>query len=253
MPMRMAMSLLFLLLVSTAFSFAGTIDPSVPDQKYKDYGAKFESVVEISGTCMCDERPEPHLFIASAVVIKPNWVLTAAHVVKRAKDVKIRVAERKYEISRIIVNENFDENDVGLHDIALGYCEESINISFYPKMYDKNDEVGKVVCMGGWGVTGNFSTDHRKSDGIRRAGSNIVDRTERNCLICSASGGKKTELEFMIASGDSGGGLFLDGKLAGINSFVSADDGKANSSYGDECGHTRISLYREWIEKNTGE
>jgi secreted trypsin-like serine protease len=76
---------------------------------------------------------------------------------------------------------------------------------------------------------------------------------ERSCLICSISGGKKTELEFLIASGDSGGGLFLDGKLAGINSFVSAEDGKTNSSYGDESGHTRISLYREWIERETSE
>ena len=55
----------------------------------------------------------------------------------------------------------------------------------------------------------------------------------------------------MIGSGDSGGGLFLDGKLAGINSFVMAADGKTNSDYGDECAHTRISTYKKWIEEKT--
>jgi hypothetical protein len=41
--------------------------------------------------------------------------------------------------------------------------------------------------------------------------------------------------------------LFIENKLAGINSFVAADDGKPNSNYGDESGHTRMSLYYNWI------
>ena len=250
-PMRTAMNLLFLLLVSPALSSAGTIDPSIPDQKYKEYGSKFESVVEISGLCRCKERPEPHIFMASAVVIKPHWVLTAAHVVEKAEDVVVKVGKKEYKISKILVNEDFEQSKIGFNDIALCYSEELIEISFYPEMYDKQDEVQKVVCMSGWGMTGNFSTGATNSDGHRRAGSNIVDRIERNCLICSVEGGNKTTLEFMIASGDSGGGLFLDGKLAGINSFVSAADKDPNSSLGDECGHTRVCLYKEWIEKNT--
>ena len=232
-------------------AYAGTIDPSVPDQKYKEYGSKFECVVEISGICCCDSKKDKHKFHASAVVIDPHWIVTAAHVVKDTSDVVIKVKDKEYKISKLIVHEDFEEGQVGYHDIALGYSEEDFGLSFYPALYDKKDEVSKVVSLCGYGMTGNFSTGAVKSDGAKRAGSNIVERTERSVLVCSIDGGKKTSLEFMIGSGDSGGGLFLDGKLAGINSFVMAADGKTNSDYGDECAHTRISTYKKWIEEKT--
>jgi hypothetical protein len=87
------------------------------------------------------------------------------------------------------------------------------------------------------------------SDGKKRGGSNIIDKIDRELLVCTPSRAyNKTELEFLIGSGDSGGGLFIDGKLAGINSCVMATDGKPNSTYSDESGHTRISKYINWIE-----
>jgi secreted trypsin-like serine protease len=51
----------------------------------------------------------------------------------------------------------------------------------------------------------------------------------------------------MIAPGDSGGPLFIGRELAGINSFTMADRGPLNSREGEETGHTRVSLYLEWI------
>ena len=58
----------------------------------------------------------------------------------------------------------------------------------------------------------------------------------------------QTTLEFMICPGDSGGGLFIDNKLAGINSFIYAKDGNANANYNDSGCCTRISVYTDWIE-----
>ena len=57
----------------------------------------------------------------------------------------------------------------------------------------------------------------------------------------------KFPLEFMIAPGDSGGGMFIGNKLAGINSFLMAADKKPDGTYGDEAAFTRISLYVDWI------
>lgn len=248
--MLFCLKILFVILIFCETTIiAGTIDPSTPDSKYVDYGSKFECVVPISGMCDCNKRPEPHAYHASAVVIKPNWIVTAAHVVKGTRDVKIKIKEKEFEIKKIIINKDFSEDNLGYHDIALGYCESEFGLNFYPELYKENDELSKVVSMCGYGMTGTFSTGIKYSDGKKRAGSNIIERIERNCLICTNSGGKKTELEFMIGSGDSGGGLFLNQKLAGINSFVMADDGSPNSNYGDECGHTRVSLYVPWIER----
>ena len=56
-------------------------------------------------------------------------------------------------------------------------------------------------------------------------------------------------LEFCISPGDSGGPLFAGGKLAGVNSFTMASKGPLKSKAGEETAHTRVSLYREWINQ----
>jgi len=250
--MRIALAPLMVVL-ATSFSISGTIDPSVSDSRHVDYGQKFIHVVKLKGMCNCKKRDREHDFHASAVIISPHWALTAAHVVSSADDMVIVVGQKEYKVGTVKIHEDFDNEKIGHNDIALCYSEEDFGMDFYPEIYEGDEEVGKVVAMCGYGMTGSFSTGAVKSDSLKRAGSNMVERAERQCLVCNNMGGKKTELEFMIASGDSGGGLFLDGKLAGINSFVMADDGKPNSDYGDECAHTRVSLYADWIRKNTAE
>lgn len=227
---------------------AGTIDPNVSDQKYIEYGAKFTNVVQICGT-----YENKSLFCASAVVISPTRILTAAHVVKDAAQCYITIDNKKYCINKIICHKDFNDNEFGMNDIAIGYSEKKIDLPFYPELYEKTDEVDKVCSIAGFGLTGTFKTGAIKSDNNRRAGSNIIDKIDRHLLMCSPSPGKyrKTELEFLIASGDSGGGLFIDGKLAGINSCVIVDGQNApKSDYATEAGHTRISQHIEWIKAN---
>jgi hypothetical protein len=236
--------LLFLCLFGTAF--AGTIDPSIPDEKYIDYAKDFHYVLKL-----CGEKKDGVYYCASAVAIKPNWVLTAAHVIQPAESAFIIINDKKTKLDKIIWHKDFEENNFGFYDIALGYTSEDIGLNFYPKIYDGEDEVGKICSMAGWGVTGNFNTGAHISDGKRRAGSNKIDGIDRNLLICSPSSTKKTSLEFLISHGDSGGGLFIDGKLAGINSCVMAADKKTDSNYSDESGHTRLSLFKSWIEEQT--
>ncbi|NDC96102.1 hypothetical protein EB077_12410, partial [bacterium] len=140
------------------------------------------------------------------------------------------------------------------NDIAILILDNSLDLDIYPKLYNTNDEVGRICYMSGFGLTGDFNTGFHKDDGKRRAGSNIIDKIEKNMLICSPSlESDKTELEFLIAGGDSGGGLFINNKLAGINSCLFARDKKGDASYGDESGHTRISYHIEWIENTIKE
>jgi hypothetical protein len=235
------------LLLSTSL-LAGTIDPLTPDEKYLDYGGKFHYILNI-----CGINSEGELFNASCVAIDKNWVLTAAHVVDKVEFCGIMIDESKVLIiDEVIKHPNFD-GSVGTADIALCKIGENLGLSFYPQLYDKNDEDGKLCCISGYGFTGTFWTGQKFYDGKRRAGSNIIDRSEQDLLICSPSKSmaeKLTQLEFLISSGDSGGGLFIDGKLAGINSCVSATGRTPKSIYGDEAGHTRISKFVEWINKS---
>jgi len=242
-------SLLVAIILFASFSsFAGTIDPANSDEKHLKYGMDFKCVVQIEGLCTCGKGAD-HLFHASAVAISPNVALTAAHVVNGSDLVKIRIGESTFKALKVIVNGGFKDENVGYSDIALCVCEGDFGLDFYPDLYEDTDEVSKVVSMAGYGMTGNFSTGTNKSDKKRRAGSNIINRSERDVLVCTLED-KKTAMEFIIAPGDSGGGLFIGNKLAGINSFVMADDGKTDSDYGDECAHTRISKFIPWIREN---
>jgi secreted trypsin-like serine protease len=84
-----------------------------------------------------------------------------------------------------------------------------------------------------------------------------LDSTERSVWVCQIrrSG---SPLPYCIAPGDSGGGLWAkasDGNtvLIGVNSYTATTAKTTRSRAGEESGHTRVSLYREWIRDIAGE
>lgn len=221
----------------------GTRDPGTLDQKHIDYGAQFHSVARIS----C--RKSGKLQMASCVVIAPRTILTAAHVVDGTDDWLVTTENgEKYPLAGVICHPEYDEDVLGTKDVAIGRTAREIPLDFYPPIYATNDEVGQVVSIAGYGTTGTFSAGVNFSDGKKRGGSNTVDTVIRGMLVCSVTGGKKTSLEFLIAPGDSGGGMFIKNELCGIHSLVMCSPGQAPMSrYGDESGHTRLSEVRNWI------
>lgn len=224
---------------------AGTIDINTPDSQHINYGSKHECIVEIGG-----EYEKNTKFRASAVVFRPQWILTAAHIIKEAKNCHIRYNGEEIPILCIAHPDAYNEDKFGENDIAVGKLSKPVSLDFYPQLYTKDDEVGKTCSISGFGLTGPYQISAtRKSDGRKRAGTNTINRTENQLLICNLTD-TKTSLEFLICHGDSGGGLFIDQKIAGINSCIFSDDKILNSDINDESGHTRISLFVDWIEKS---
>jgi hypothetical protein len=242
--------LYILLLIFCAINIvnAGTIDPSVPDTKYVDYGSKFDCIGQL-----CGIYDNGTFFCGSAVVIQEHIVLTAAHVVKNYKACHVKIKDQTYDIVKVIPHPDFTNKLGDGGDIAICFVKQAIKLDFYPELYSESDELDKVCSIAGYGLTGTFITGAKKSDSKKRAGSNVIDNIYNDLLVCSISQNdkRKTALEFLIGSGDSGGGLFIGNKLAGINSCVLADDKKPDSGYSDESGHTRISKYRKWILNET--
>lgn len=241
--MKNVISGIIIVFLLSIIGYCGTIDPDTPDSKYIEYGKDFHSVVKL---CCFDGKG---LYCGSAVVIDPHWIVTAAHIVENCHSWTVTIGDDKYHIKSMVSHDDYESDKFGIADIAIGYLENPIILDYYPELYEDDDEVGKLCSISGWGFTGTFNTGTKSHDGKRRAGSNFIDKTEKQVLICSPSkpNDKITQLEFLICSGDSGGGLFIDNKLAGINSSVIGYDGKSNSTYNDESCHTRISLYRKWI------
>lgn len=240
---------------SYSYVFAGTMDPNTPDANYIAFGAKFPNVIVLTGQIPCDNPDctvKVHTQKGSAVVIRPHWVLTAAHVVLGATEHLAMVLEDtkliEYRLPLVVPHKDFDNTTFGVHDIALCYSPKKIEMEFYPALYAKDDELGKPITFAGWGAYGTFLTGATKFDDKRRAGQNKISAVVRTSLLCTPRRSGRYPLEFMIASGDSGGGMFIGNELAGINSFLMSTDSKPDGTYGDESAFTRVSLYVQWIE-----
>lgn len=242
---QIILSILFLI---PSISFSGTIDPQTPQQKYIDYGSKFKYVTRL--LCIDKEGQE---YWGSCVLIDDNHIITAAHVVESCESCYVELNDKQYLLSKVYIPKEYSSSKFGRADIALGYSENSFDLNFYPELYQSDDEDGKLCSLSGFGFTGTFLTGSKIYDDQRRAGSNFIDHIDEDLLICSPSKRNQkgfTSLEFLIASGDSGGGLFIDGKLAGIHSCIISSKGSPNSKYGEESGHTRVSKFLSWIQKN---
>ena len=233
----------------TAFSvIAGTRHPDVSDEEIVKYGNNFIHTVIIVG-----HTNDNKTFIGSGVAISKNIVLTAAHVIHNAKDgmVSIPYQKKAWKIEHAILHSDFELKNFGEYDIAILVLSGDMNFKWYPSLYEETNELDKVCSLSGYGATGTFETGISKELKPKlRAGSNIVTSKFKHLLICDASKKKETELEYLINIGDSGGPLYIENKIAGIHSGVIASDGEANGGYGDQSGHTRVSLYRDWIKRN---
>lgn len=241
-------SLIFIIVISFNVCFAGTTDPNVADSKYVAYGQKFGCVGKICGTYKNETK-----FCASAVAIDDHHVLTAAHVVSGSVSCSITFNDKEFCLEKVIVHKSFGDDKFGVGDIALCYSSKPFNLKSYPALYDKDDEVNQVSSICGFGFHGTFSSGSTKYDDKKRAGFNKIKEIMADMLICDASkpsDKNKTELEFLIASGDSGGGLFIDGSLAGINSCIMSVDRSPSGKYNEESGHTRVSKFVSWVNEN---
>ena len=248
--------LILSLIISLGLSLpaiSGTRDPSTPDSKHLAYGEKHQCVVQVKGKMgFVDKKGEKLEVTASGsgVIITKRYVLTAAHVVQKTKDPYIILDGKKIKIEWVVIPNKFAEENTGPYDIALCRLHEDAIIDFYPELYGKDDELGKLCSVAGWGMHGTWTTGTIYDDNKLRAGSNHVDPIMfHGMMVCSVQGTKsQTSLEYLIGHGDSGGGLFIDKKLAGIHSCIYTGDGNLDSSYKDYSAHTRVSIHKEWID-----
>lgn len=237
--------------IAFTLAMAGTIDPARDDSKHIEYGAKFPFVAKIT----CHEVGTGVQRAASCVLISPRCVITSAHVVHGAEKCAVTTDDgKKHEIASVTVHPEFREQGNRHGEADLAVCllagDGKFSLDFYPPLYEARDEAGKVVSIAGYGMAGTWATGAERFDGRRRAGSNVVDSVAESLLFCSIDHRRRTELEFLIASGDSGGGLFIGNALAGVNSFIMSGPGtKAKSRHGEESAHVRISTYKTWIER----
>ncbi len=236
--------ILWIFLCSSAI--AGSIHESIEDEKYLKFGEEFDCVVQLEILEM-----SPNIMsLGSGVVINNNWILTSAHGLTKANKVIATIDDMRYQSIKIIPHKKFKEYE-GKYDIALIKVPHIKKFDKFPVLNTDKDLLQRNVMISGFGLVcvANKASE-QKYDGKRRAGSNVSVDLEDHLIICEMNKEYHSELEFVLNGGDSGGGLFIKGNLAGINSCLIATDGKADGSYGDRCGHTRVDLFLDWIREN---
>ncbi|MBA3314524.1 MAG: trypsin-like serine protease [Planctomycetaceae bacterium] len=252
----------------------GTIRDDRPDASYLSLATNYPSVGLI-------QNP---LFLASGTLIGADWVLTAAHVIVGvpANQYSFTVGGATYFGAEVFVEPTWTGSLYAGNDVALIRLASSVTNVAPARYSGATSEVGRVGTYVGYGATGTGTTGATIPGGVQRAGQNVLDvtadffngpgtpanRTYSDRILMSdfdspfdpseSSIGSPNplDLEFNVASGDSGGGLFIDfgfgDLLAGVTSFLAFGDDTANADYGDFSGATRTSSHVAFIQNTTG-
>ena len=223
--------------------------------------------------------------VGSGVKISDNWVLTAAHHVGGKTNISFDIGGERYTADSVITyGGDWDDSDLfeGIDIALVGFNENNkIDSSVADAKLWTSDSMNKVGTNVGFGATGTGNVGYiNGTEGIQKnAGQNMIDLTGSDIMgswsdnilvqdfdsgdvihdyLLSQSTSNPLGLEYLIAPGDSGGGLFVEYEnetyLAGIHSFVSSymDPDDPRSIYGDIAGSTSVAAYKDWIYDTTG-
>lgn len=217
----------------------------VDDAKYLELGRKFPGIV--------------HFPMGEGTLIAPHWVITAGHL---GQDLKrdmaegyaptARIAGVEHAIASVFIHPDFAPI---VNDIALVRLKDDV-MEVTPALLPAADldEVDQPVLLVGMGDVGTGLTGPQKWDRQTRGATNKIDSVDAHWIhfrFDAPGDPRVTELEGISGPGDSGGPALFEEKgsftIVGISSNQTGEKGRGR--YGQVEHYTRVSRYRDWIDR----
>jgi len=228
-------------------------------------------------------------YIASGVLISPEWVLTAGHVTggnnylgggitNLTFSLNVGSDVLSFAAAEWLTHPGWAATSGDLlqgYDLGLVRLSSAVTAVQAASLYLQETLQVQPGTIVGYGSTGTGLTGFQAGTaGTKRAGQNMIDGQGDGVSISSSllftdfdrpgipaenviGSALPLALEYLSAPGDSGGGLFITENnqsfLVGISSFGwGFTDGQANSDYGDLAGFVSTTAYAGWISSVTG-
>lgn len=193
---------------------------------------------------------------AHGTLIKPNWIVTAAHASFCINEnAYVMVSGKARAIKQLYVHPDYTPGKS--HDIALVELKKPVLNIAPATFYKQQNEVGKQVWFIGIGGTGTGLTgetiDNAQNNGVLRKAQNTINYANGPLIKFNFDKGQAAlPLEGVSGGGDSGGPAFIKTasgfQLLGISSRPEGTFSKIGE-YGIIEVYSRVSFFQSWFSK----
>lgn len=223
-----------------------------------------------------------NLFSASATLIGKRFLLTAAHNLDGISNVNFSHNGSFLQASRWWIHQDFQSDWIQGNtggDIAVILLDEKVQGVTPSRIYNNRRVDNKEFEVAGYGRYGTGTSGAvNQGNGQLRAGRNEVDGffsferdlatfvgvpRSRSFFYSDFDGGNADpsatpdsaddyplNLEWAGAPGDSGGPSFIDGRIAGLSSFIVGEiDSTQPGQFGSKTFSTNVGFYAKWVNR----